>query len=261
MASGTFDRSHGVFFTLHPSSQESLQKSRPFVCQFEVPAGFRADYIQMTCTATGHNRGVVRSLDTEVTAGMARYTIGIYRDGDRQAKAAADLLAQRQQELTQAMLRQAEAAKRGEPAHWWESVGKTLLTVSHMKSPEGLRPPATWPRPRPRSKTRSGGCVRSMVRQGRTDCKWRLCGFVKRAVRPASKLAHRDRFTAQVGRLDQSGSSWQPRTRPKRSLVKRNAAGDRGFTAEQADHVPPPGGFALIPVAQLGVVGAGAGDS
>ncbi len=136
VASGTFDRSHGVFFTLHPSTQESLQKSRQFVCQFEVPAGFRADYIQMTCTAVAHNRGVVRSLDSEVTAGSARYTIGIYLDGDREAKRAADLLAQRQQELTQALSHRAELARRGESGHWWESVGKTVLNVSHGKSPK-----------------------------------------------------------------------------------------------------------------------------
>ena len=33
----TIDRSHGVVFKTHPSSQDSLQKSRQFVCQFAVP--------------------------------------------------------------------------------------------------------------------------------------------------------------------------------------------------------------------------------
>ena len=42
---------------LHPSSQDSLQKSRQFVCQFAVPRTFRGDYVQLTCTAVGNNRG------------------------------------------------------------------------------------------------------------------------------------------------------------------------------------------------------------
>ena len=37
VSSSTIDRSHGVVFRLHPSSQDSLQKTRQFVCQFAVP--------------------------------------------------------------------------------------------------------------------------------------------------------------------------------------------------------------------------------
>jgi hypothetical protein len=142
VASGTFDRSHGVFFTLHPSTQESLQKSRQFVCQLEVPKGFRGDYIQMTCTAVAHNRGVVRSRDTEVTAGLARYTIGVYLDSDIEAKRAAELLADKQQALGLAMAHESELHKQGEPHHWWDSVGKTMLTVSHIKSQKPAPAPA-----------------------------------------------------------------------------------------------------------------------
>ncbi len=142
LASGTFDRSHGVFFTLHPSTQESLQKSRQFVCQLEVPQGFRGDYLQMTCTAVAHNRGVVRSLDSEVRAGLARFTIGIYLDGDSEARRAAELLAEKQQELSQATTRTTESAARGESRHWWESVGKTIVNVSHVKTSKAKSPAA-----------------------------------------------------------------------------------------------------------------------
>jgi hypothetical protein len=139
VASGTFDRAHGVYFTLHPSTQESLQKTRQFVCQLEVPKEFRGDYIQMTCTAVAQDRRVVRSRDTEVTAGLARFTLGIYLDGDNEARRAAELLAQRQQDLSEAQSRAAqlresdEQAKRGDSRRWWESVG-TALNVSHNKS-------------------------------------------------------------------------------------------------------------------------------
>jgi hypothetical protein len=100
----------------------------------EVPKDFRGDYIQMTCTAVANNRGVVRSRDTEVTAGLARFTLGIYLDGDNEARRAAEVLAQRQQELSEAQSRESEElAKRGETRRWWESVG-TALNVSHNKS-------------------------------------------------------------------------------------------------------------------------------
>ena len=112
VSSATIDRSHGVVFRLHPSSQDSLQKSRQFVCQFAVPRSFRGDYVQMTCTAVGTNRGAVRSLDSEVTAGVARYTVGIYLEGDAVARQAADLLAKRQEELARLVLHRADLAKR-----------------------------------------------------------------------------------------------------------------------------------------------------
>jgi hypothetical protein len=142
VSSGTIDRSHGVFFTLHPSNQDSLQKSRQFVCQFAVPPSFRADYIQITCTALASSRGVVRSLDTETTAGLARYTIGIYLDGDSDAHRAADRLAERQQELfNQVQLHSAELVRRGESHHWWDAVGKTVMNVStSMSSPKNTPP-------------------------------------------------------------------------------------------------------------------------
>ncbi len=132
LASGTFDRSHGVFFTLHPSSQESLQKSRQFVCQLEVPPGFRGDYLQLTCSALARKPGVVHSLDSEVTAGSARFTIGIYLDGDSQARRAAETLAEKQLALARVAARAAEAG-RAQPHHWWDAVGKTIQNVSHTK--------------------------------------------------------------------------------------------------------------------------------
>ncbi|HEY1784629.1 MAG TPA: hypothetical protein VGG30_03740 [Pirellulales bacterium] len=136
VSSTTIDRSHGVVFRLYPSSQDSLEKTRQFVCQFAVPQGFRGDYVQLTCTAVGTNRGAVRSLDSEVTAGVTRYTVGIYCDGDVAARCAADLLAQRQEELANLMLQQAGVAKPTKTAAWWHNVSKTMMSVSHSKAPQ-----------------------------------------------------------------------------------------------------------------------------
>jgi hypothetical protein len=134
VSSATIDRSHGVVFRLHPSSQDSLQKTRQFVCQFAVPHSFRGDYVQLTCAAVGNNRGPVKSLDSEVTAGAARYTVGIYMDGDVDARRAAELLAQRQEELARLMLHKAERAKANKTPAWWHTVSKTMMNVSHIKS-------------------------------------------------------------------------------------------------------------------------------
>jgi hypothetical protein len=133
----TIDRSHGVVFKIHPSSQDSLEKSRQFVCQFSVPAGFRGDYVQLACTAIGTNRGAMRSLDSEVTAGAARFIVGIYKSDDALARQAADVLAQRQEELASLVLRQAEVARQKKSVSWWQT-----LTVSHVKSHSLVESPA-----------------------------------------------------------------------------------------------------------------------
>jgi hypothetical protein len=99
-----------------------------------VPPGFRGDYVQLTCTAAGINRGAVRSLDSEVVAGLVRYTVGIYLDGDVAARQAADLLAQRQEELARLVFHQAELARRSKTPAWWHTVSKTMLNVSHSKT-------------------------------------------------------------------------------------------------------------------------------
>ncbi len=133
VSSATIDRSHGVVFRLHPSSQDSLQKTRQFVCRFAVPRSFRGDYVQLTCTAVGTNRGPVRSLDSEVTAGVARYTVGIYLDGDAEARRAADLLGERQEELARLLQYQADMARQKKSPAWWHTVSQTVMNVSHTK--------------------------------------------------------------------------------------------------------------------------------
>ncbi|HTU24323.1 MAG TPA: hypothetical protein VMF30_02925, partial [Pirellulales bacterium] len=133
VSSATIDRSHGVVFQLHPSSQESLQKSRQFVCQFAVPRAFRGDFVQINCTAVGVNRGAMRSLDSEVNSGTARYTVGVYLDGDGAARQAAELLAQRQEELARLLERRADAAKQHKSPAWWTAVSQKVMNVSHTK--------------------------------------------------------------------------------------------------------------------------------
>ena len=133
VASGTLDRAHGVFFILHPSSQDSLQKSRQFVCQFAVPADFRGDYVQIACTAVASERSFGHSKEAEVVAGNGRFTVGIHLAGEPAARRAAERLAAAQQNLAAALVRREQAVRATPPHHWWQNVSQTVMHVGHAK--------------------------------------------------------------------------------------------------------------------------------
>ena len=137
MSSGTIDRAHGVYFTLHPGKQESVQRAHQFVCYFEVPETFRADYVQITCTAVAHDRSLGHSEEAELLAGSARFTVGIYRDGDAEARQVVHEFADRQQELVYAIAAYRRAAAdrptpRRSPTDVFKSV---LFNVASKASP------------------------------------------------------------------------------------------------------------------------------
>lgn len=98
MASGTIQRAHGVYFRLHPSPQDSLQRSHQFVCYFEVPAAFRADYVQIVCNA-------VMGDGSLASAGFAKFNVGLYLEGDAEAKLAVERCSDSQQRLNHAVAR------------------------------------------------------------------------------------------------------------------------------------------------------------
>jgi hypothetical protein len=96
MASGTIQRAHGVYFRLHPSPQESLQRSHQFVCYFEVPETFRADYVQIVCNAVTGDRSLA-------SVGFAKFNVGLYLEGDAEAKLAVERCSDSQRRLNQAV--------------------------------------------------------------------------------------------------------------------------------------------------------------
>lgn len=99
VASASTKRSYGVSFQLAPSARDTVRKPFQFTCLFEVPRSFRADYLQVDCEAVGFDRGLFRFLDGKVVCGSAGFVVGIYLDGDQEAKRAADGIAKRQQAL------------------------------------------------------------------------------------------------------------------------------------------------------------------
>jgi hypothetical protein len=103
MSSGTIDRAHGVYFTLHPSEQDSLQRAHQFVCYFETPSNFRCDYVQISCVAVARDQVFGQSTGRSLPVGLAKFNVGIYREGDIEAKQAVDQCAIAQRQLNNAV--------------------------------------------------------------------------------------------------------------------------------------------------------------
>jgi hypothetical protein len=97
VASGTIERGCGVYYDLKPSTQDTLQKQREFACLFDVPATWRANCIMVRCKALGVKRGLLGSSD--ITCGMGLLSVGLYRQNDAEAMAAAYELGKRQQQF------------------------------------------------------------------------------------------------------------------------------------------------------------------
>jgi hypothetical protein len=90
VASGTTLREYGVFFKLKPSTQASLEGQRELVCLFVVPSDWRADYAYVDCIARVRNRSPwTKSPDV----GSRRVLVGLYLQGDAEARGAAERLA------------------------------------------------------------------------------------------------------------------------------------------------------------------------
>ncbi len=97
LAAGTIERGYGVYFDLKPSSQDTLQKQREFACLFDVPGAWRADYVTVRCNAKATKHGLISLLDSDVACGSGLLFVGLYKKGDGEARAYADMLARTQQ--------------------------------------------------------------------------------------------------------------------------------------------------------------------
>ncbi len=123
VASGTTDRSHGVYYKLMPSPRDTVQKTYQFTCLFEVPRSFRSDYLQIDCRATGIKRGLIGYLDSEVICGSAGFVVGLYLNGDEQAKDAAEKISKCQQDLFDEIIRhRQELVKQAEGDGIWSKI-------------------------------------------------------------------------------------------------------------------------------------------
>ena len=85
-ASGTLDRRRGVYFKVKQSSQNTLEGARPFRIVFEVPQTWRADLLDVSIEAIGHeysNSKRLRVLSTQ------KFVVAMYQEYDEHAAAVA----------------------------------------------------------------------------------------------------------------------------------------------------------------------------
>jgi hypothetical protein len=79
IASGTIDHEHGVFFTLRPSPESSLEGVHEFTVAFVVPAAWRGDAVRVTCRAAGEQKVLwmkQQKVWAEKIGGVALYLAG-----------------------------------------------------------------------------------------------------------------------------------------------------------------------------------------
>jgi len=94
VTSGTTDRQHGVFFKLKPSSQKSLEGMHELACLFAVPKSWRGDFAVVRCEARATDSGILSS--GRESCGSRRVHVGLYLEGDVEAKSIARSLTEAQ---------------------------------------------------------------------------------------------------------------------------------------------------------------------
>jgi hypothetical protein len=92
-ASGTILRGYGVYFKLRPSRGTSLEGEKEFTLVLRVPRGWRNDFLHLSCTASGVQKGVVPPLNENIVSGRRQFLVALYAEGDAAAKTAAERLA------------------------------------------------------------------------------------------------------------------------------------------------------------------------
>ncbi len=94
IVSGTFGQRQGVFFKFKQSNQVSLEGVKSITCAFIVPRDWRGDYLMLSCRADGQRtRYFIKGI---YPCGESRFVVGLYLEGDMEAKQAAIALADRQ---------------------------------------------------------------------------------------------------------------------------------------------------------------------
>jgi len=115
-ASGTLARGSAVFFKLKASPRHLLEGARQYALVLRVPAGWRADTLQVTCEAEGIVRGVVSTLDERVVCGRREFLVALYQEGDEPARQIAEQVARRPPAPRPAAKSEPRAAR--QPAVW-----------------------------------------------------------------------------------------------------------------------------------------------
>jgi len=116
-AAGTTSRGSGAYVKLRPSKQTSLEGSKDFVLMLRVPRNWRAATLRVICQSTGCTKGGFANLETKIRiCGTGSFLVPLYLAGDKQAKQAANRMADAERELfDQANNRYREIRRRSMP--------------------------------------------------------------------------------------------------------------------------------------------------
>jgi hypothetical protein len=111
LVAGTIERGTGVYFKMRPSPERSLEGAREFRIVMRVPQSWRGDVMYVRCEAQQNRRG---KMDTR---GVARFVVGLYVEGDEQAREAAEQLVLSEAQLRRTVAQQRKAiAKQAAPS-------------------------------------------------------------------------------------------------------------------------------------------------
>jgi hypothetical protein len=84
LVSGTLQRGSGVYFTLLPSADAVWEGSHEFAVVLSVPREWRGDVLYVRCEAHEVHAGNV------VSRGTSRFAVGLYAEGDDEAREVAE---------------------------------------------------------------------------------------------------------------------------------------------------------------------------
>jgi hypothetical protein len=86
LVAGTVQRGTGVYFRLLRAADVSWEGSREFIVVMRVPRRWRADLMYLRCEAQQEDQ------DRVVTRGLSRFVVGLYSEGDDEARAVVEAL-------------------------------------------------------------------------------------------------------------------------------------------------------------------------
>ncbi len=133
LASGTTEREYGVFFKLKPSTQASFEGMREFVVQYVVPRQWSGDWAVVQCVARATTKNYFREKQTEV--GHRRVYVGLYQQGDVEAKAAARRLSESQRRIEKRLIDKEDDRTPGLSLGMVYHVAKPVLAFTSSELP------------------------------------------------------------------------------------------------------------------------------
>ena len=98
-ASGTIDRGRGVYFKLRWTATQVLEGEKKFTLTFRVPEAWRSGLMDVSVIAQSHHSSFAKWDDGVKTIGAANFVVAVYRQGDREAAKAAQVLAESELKL------------------------------------------------------------------------------------------------------------------------------------------------------------------